>query len=464
MPTAVRGQGNQHFTTGEWTCVRGRRLTDDPARQTSVRSWTQTWLSRETNMAYPAVAKERWLAELAAIREKGLFKDERFIHSPQAAHISVEYPSGSGLKDVINLCANNYLGLSSHPAVVAAAHKALDERGYGMSSVRFICGTQDVHRTLEQKLTTFLGTEDTILFASCLDANAGVFEAIFGPDDVLISDRLVHASIVDGIRLCKAMHDTYKHCDMAHLEQKLREYQDRRIRVIITDGVFSMDGDMAPLDQICALAESYGALVFLDDSHATGFIGKSGRGVHEHFGVMGKVDIITTTLGKALGGASGGCVSGRKEIVELCRQRARPYLFSNAVPPPIAAAAISVLDLLSESTERRDKLATNAAFWRKGLIDAGFVIREGASPIVPVMLFNAKLAQAVARDLYDEGVYVVGFFFPVVPAGLARIRTQLSADHDIPMLGGALQSFEKIGAKYGILGLDKNGILEKYGQ
>ena len=346
----------------------------------------------------------------------------------------MEFPSGSELKEVVNLCANNYLGLSSHPEVVAAAHKALDERGYGMSSVRFICGTQDLHRTLEQKLTEFLGTEDTILFPSCLDANAGVFEAILGPDDVMISDRLVHASIVDGIRLAKAMHDTYKHCDMAHLEEKLQEHQDKRVRVIITDGVFSMDGDFAPLDEIVALAEKYNALVFLDDSHASGFIGKTGRGVHEHFGVMGKIDIITTTLGKALGGASGGCVSGRKEIVELCRQKARPYLFSNAVPPPIAASAIKVLEILSATTERRDKLEANAKFWRQGLIDAGFVIKDGESPIVPVMLFNAKLAQDVARDLYYEGIYVVGFFFPVVAAGQARIRTQLSADHDIPML------------------------------
>jgi glycine C-acetyltransferase len=415
-------------------------------------------------MAYPAAVRDAWQAELAGIREKGIYKEERFIHSPQAAHIRVEFPSGSELREVVNLCANNYLGLSSHPEVIAAAHKALDERGYGMSSVRFICGTQDLHRALEQKLTEFLGTEDTILFPSCLDANAGVFEAVLGPEDVMISDRLVHASIVDGIRLAsKAMHDTYKHCDMAHLEEKLQEHQDKRVRLIITDGVFSMDGDLAPLDQIVALAEKYGALVFLDDSHASGFIGKTGRGVHEHFGVMGKIDIITTTLGKALGGASGGCVSGRKEIVELCRQRARPYLFSNAVPPPIAASAIKVLEILSATTERRDKLEANAKFWRQGLIDAGFVIREGESPIVPVMLFNAKLAQDVARDLYHEGIYVVGFFFPVVAAGQARIRTQLSADHDIPMLANALEAFKRVGAKRGILGLDKKGIIAKYG-
>jgi glycine C-acetyltransferase len=415
-------------------------------------------------MAYSAAVREAYQAELTGIKEKGLFKEERAIHSPQAAHINVEFPRGSDLKEVINLCANNYLGLSSHPDVVAAAHKALDERGYGMSSVRFICGTQDTHRVLEQKLTEFLGTEDTVLFPSCLDANAGVFEAVLTADDVMISDRLVHASIVDGMRLCKAMTDTYKHADMAHLEQKLQEHQDRRLRVIITDGVFSMDGDLAPLDEICRLAEQYNAMVFLDDSHASGFIGKTGRGCHEHFGVMGKIDILTTTLGKALGGASGGCVSGRKEIVELCRQRARPYLFSNAVPPPIAAAAIKVLEILSATTERRDTLEANANFWRKGLKDAGFVIRDGDSPIVPVMLFNAKLAQDVARDLYYEGVYVVGFFFPVVPAGQARIRTQVSADHDIPMLARALESFKKVGARHGILGLDKKGIIEKYGQ
>jgi len=414
-------------------------------------------------MAYPATIRDAYRAELSAITDKGLRKEERYIHSPQAANITVEFPSGAELKPVINLCANNYLGLSSHPEVVAAAHAALDERGYGMSSVRFICGTQDIHRELENKLSEFLGTEDTILFPSCLDANAGLFEAVLGPEDVIISDRLVHASIVDGIRLCKAMTDTYKHSNMEHLEQKLEEHQDKRARMIVTDGVFSMDGDLAPLDQIVALAEKYDAMVFLDDSHATGFIGKTGRGVHEQFGVMGKIDVITTTLGKALGGASGGCVSGRKEIVELCRQRARPYLFSNTMAPPIVAGAIKVLEILSRSTERRDKLEQNMKFWRKGLTEAGFVIKEGDSPIVPVMLFNAKLSQDVARDLYAEGIYVIGFFFPVVPQGQARIRTQLSADHDIPMLERALEAFKKVGNKYGILGLDKKGIIAKYG-
>ncbi len=415
-------------------------------------------------MAYPSAVKETWQADLKKIRADGLFKEERYIHSPQSADIMVEFPAGQPPKEVINLCSNNYLGLSSHPDVVAAAHRGLDERGYGMSSVRFICGTQDIHRTLEQKLTAFLGTEDTILFPSCMDANGGVFEAILGPEDIMISDRLVHASIVDGIRLAKAMHDTYKHSDMAHLEEKLQEHQDKRIRVVITDGNFSMDGDLAPLDKIVELAEKYNALVFVDDSHASGFIGKTGRGTHEAKGVFGKIDIITTTLGKGLGGASGGCVSGRKEIVELCRQKARPYLFSNAVPPPIAYAACTVLDILSATTERRDKLEKNAEFWRKGLTEAGFVIKAGDTPIVPVMLFNAKLSQDIARDLFAEGIYVVGFFFPVVPAGQARIRTQLSADHDIPMLERALASFKKIGDKYGILGLDKKGIIAKYGQ
>jgi glycine C-acetyltransferase len=414
-------------------------------------------------MAYPAAVKETFLGELESLREKGIFKEERFIHSPQSAEIEVEFPAGSSAKPVINLCSNNYLGLSSHPEVIAAAHEGLDRRGYGMSSVRFICGTQDLHREIENRLTEFLGTEDTILFPSCLDANAGVFEAILGPEDVIISDRLVHASIVDGIRLCKAERDTYKHANMDHLEQKLELHRDKRTRLIVTDGVFSMDGDLAPMDRICELAEKYDAMVFTDECHASGFIGKTGRGTHEHFGVMGKVDIITTTLGKALGGASGGCVSGRKEIVELCRQKARPYLFSNSVAPPIVSAAIKVLDILSKTTERRDKLEENTRFWRQGLTEAGFVLKKGESPIVPIMLFNAKLSQDFARDLFAEGIYVIGFFFPVVPAGQARIRTQMSANLDIPVLEQALGSFRKVGEKYGILGLDKKAIIAKYG-
>jgi glycine C-acetyltransferase len=414
-------------------------------------------------MAFPDTIRRAYQETLEGLRAQGLFKEERYIHSPQSSGVMVEFPAGAEPRKVINLCSNNYLGLSSHPDVVAAAHRGLDERGYGMSSVRFICGTQDLHRALEEALTAFLGTEDTILFPSCMDANAGVFEAILGPEDAMISDRLVHASIVDGIRLSKALHDTFKHADMEHLESKLEEHKDHRVKVIITDGVFSMDGDLAPLDRICALAERYGALVFLDDSHATGFIGRTGRGVHEHFGVMGKIDIITTTLGKALGGASGGCVSGRREIVALCRQRARPYLFSNAVPPPIAAAALRVLEILSGTTERRDRLEKNTLFWRRGLREIGLVIKEGDSPIVPVMLYNARLSQEFSRDLFAEGVYAVGFFFPVVPQGQARLRTQLSADHTIPMLEQALAAFRKVAAKHGILGLDRKGILEKFG-
>ncbi|HXY70564.1 MAG TPA: aminotransferase class I/II-fold pyridoxal phosphate-dependent enzyme, partial [Gemmatimonadales bacterium] len=309
----------------------------------------------------------------------------------------------------------------------------------------------------------FLGTEDTLLFPSCMDANAGVFEAILGEQDVTIADRLIHASLVDGIRLCKATQDSFKHSDMGHLEEKLQEHQDKRFRMIVTDGVFSMDGDLAKLDEIVALAEKYDAMVCVDDSHATGFIGKTGRGTHERCGVVGKIDVITTTLGKAMGGASGGCVSGRTELVEMCRQRARPYLFSNAVAPVIVAGAIKVLDILCQSTERRDKLEWNAAYWRKLLVDAGFDVKKGDSPIVPVMLYNAKLAQDVARDLLAEGIYVVGFFFPVVPKGQARIRTQLSAAHEKAHLDRAIEAFRKVGAKYDILGKDKNAIIQQYG-
>jgi glycine C-acetyltransferase len=401
--------------------------------------------------------------ELNDIREAGLFKQERFIHSPQAADIEVEFPTGASIQKVINICANNYLGLSSHPEVLEAAHEGLDKRGYGMSSVRFICGTQDIHRELENKVTEFLGTEDTILFPSCMDANAGVFEAILTSDDIMISDRLVHASIIDGMRLCGAEHDTFKHGDMKHLEKKLQQFQDKRFRVIINDGVYSMDGDTAKLDEIVQLAEAYDAMVFLDDSHSSGFIGRTGRGTHEKYGVVGKIDIITTTFGKALGGASGGCVSGRREIVELCRQRARPYLFSNALAPVIVSGVLKAFEILNRSTELRDKLEWNASYWRKGLTEAGFILKEGDSPIVPVMLFNAKLSQDFSRDLYSEGIYAIGFFFPVVPKGQARIRTQLSASHDKHHLDKALDAFIKIGKKYDILGKTKEEIIEKYG-
>ena len=401
--------------------------------------------------------------QLDEIRTSGIFKEERYIHSTQAADIEVEFPSGSSLKKVINMCANNYLGLSSHPDVIKAAHEGLDVRGYGMSSVRFICGTQDIHRQLEGKVTEFLGTEDTILFPSCMDANAGVFEAILTNEDVMISDRLVHASIIDGIRLCSAEHDTFKHSNMEHLEQKLQLHANKRLKVVITDGVFSMDGDTAKLDEMVALCEKYDAMIFVDDSHSTGFIGKTGRGTHEKCGVVGKIDIITTTFGKALGGASGGCVSGRKELVEMCRQKARPYLFSNTIAPVVVSGVLRVMEILSQSTERRDKLEKNAEYWRKGLTDAGFILKEGDTPIVPVMLFNANLSQGISKDLYEEGIYAIGFFFPVVPKGQARIRTQISAGHEIQHLDKALDAFVKVGKKYDILGKNKQEIIDRYG-
>ena len=375
----------------------------------------------------------------------------------------MEYPDGAAYQKVLNFCANNYLGLSSHPDVVAAAHAGLDARGYGMSSVRFICGTQDIHRELQDKMSAFLGTEATLLFPSCMDANAGVFEAVLDADDVIIADRLIHASLVDGIRLCSAQYDTFKHMNMTHLEKKLELHQDKRTRLIVTDGVFSMDGDLIQLDELCALADKYDAMVLLDDSHASGFIGKTGRGTHEHFDVMGKIDLITTTFGKGLGGASGGCVSGRAELIELCRQKARPYLFSNSMAPSIVAGSIAVIDLLSGSTERRDKLEWNANYFREQITAAGLCIREGETPIVPVMLYNAKLANDMARDMYAEGIYVIGFFFPVVPAGAARIRVQLSAAHEKAHIDKAVAAFAKVGEKYGIIGLDKKGIVEKYG-
>ncbi len=414
-------------------------------------------------MSYSEKTRNLYLSQLADIRSAGIFKEERFIHSSQAADIEVEFPSGSDLKKVINMCSNNYLGLSSHPEVIRAAHDGLESRGYGMSSVRFICGTQDIHRELENRVTEFLGTDDTILFPSCMDANAGVFEAILTSEDIMISDRLVHASIIDGMRLCSAQHDTFKHSSMEHLEEKLLLHSDKRLKLVITDGVFSMDGDTARLDEMVRLCEKYDALLLVDDSHATGFIGKTGRGTHEFCNVMGKIDIITTTFGKAMGGASGGCVSGRKEIVAMCRQKARPYLFSNTIAPVIVSGVLKVFDILSASTERRDKLEKNAAFWRAGLTDAGFILKEGNTPIVPVMLFNAKLSQDFSKELYNEGIYAIGFFFPVVPNGQARIRTQISAGHEMHHLETALEKFIKVGKKLGILGLTKDQIIEKFG-
>ncbi len=410
-----------------------------------------------------ANAKNYYKTTLKEIEEAGLKKEERYIHSPQSADIEVEFPEGASPEEVINMCANNYLGLSSHPEIVKAAHDGLDERGYGMSSVRFICGTQDIHRELEGRLSEYLGMEDTILFMSCMDANAGVFEALLGPDDAIIADKLIHASLIDGIRLCKADRHIFEHANMEQLEEKLKATQDKRFRMIVTDGVFSMDGDIAHLDIICGLAEAYEAMVLVDDSHATGFIGKTGRGTHEYHDVMGRVDIITTTLGKALGGAAGGCVSGPKELVDMLRQKARTYLFSNSLPPMIVSAANKVLDILSATTERRDKLEASTKFFREEMTKLGFDIVPGDHPIVPIMLYNAKLAQDVAKDLYYEGIYVIGFSYPVVPKGEARIRVQVSAGHEKEHLQKAIDAFTKIGKKYDILGKKKDEIIDKYG-
>lgn len=414
-------------------------------------------------MTFSDRARAVYQTQLTEIADAGLLKQERFIHSPQAADIEVEFPAGAPTRRVINMCANNYLGLSSHPDVIQAAHAGLDSRGYGMSSVRFICGTQDIHRALEDKVTQFLGTEATILFPSCMDANAGVFEALLTADDVMISDQLVHASIIDGVRLCKAAREIFEHSNLQQVEEKLAKHADKRLRMVITDGVFSMDGDTARLDDLTAMCRKYDAMLFVDDSHATGFIGKTGRGTHEKYGVMGEVDIITTTFGKALGGASGGCVSGRRELVEMCRQRARPYLFSNTIAPVVVAGVLKVLEILTASTERRDKLERTTAHWRQGLTEAGFLLKPGDTPIVPIMFFNAKLSQDFSRDLFAEGIYAIGFFYPVVAKGQARIRTQISAGHDISHLDRALEAFIKVGKKYDILGKSKDEIIERYG-
>ncbi len=394
--------------------------------------------------------KDDLTKEIQSIRDAGLYKEERVIMTPQGAEIEVK-----GGKEVLNFCANNYLGLSSHPKVIEAAHKTLDEWGYGMSSVRFICGTQDIHKILEQKISKFLQTEDTILFAACFDANGGVFEPLIGAEDAIITDQLNHASIIDGIRLCKAQRHIYKHADMADLEARLKETQGARYRVIATDGVFSMDGDIAKLDEICDLADKYDAMVMIDDAHSTGFMGKTGRGTPEYRGVMGRIDIITGTLGKALGGASGGFISGRKELIELYRQRSRPYLFSNTLAPAVAGASIAVFDLLSETTELRDKLEENTKYFREKMTEAGFEITPGVHPIVPIMLGkfenDAKLSQDMARDLLAEGIYVIGFYYPVVPKGQARIRVQLSAGHERHHLDKAIAAFTKIGKKHNVI-------------
>lgn len=388
---------------------------------------------------------KRIAKEVEEIKTAGLFKTERIIESAQGPVIKVNG------RDVLNFCANNYLGLSSHPKVVEAAKQYIDKRGYGMSSVRFICGTQDIHKELEQKISEFLGTEDTILYAAAFDANGGVFEPLFNEQDAIISDELNHASIIDGVRLCKAQRFRYKHNDMADLELKLQESQGSRSRIIVTDGSFSMDGTIARLDQIVELAEKYGAVIMIDECHSSGFLGKTGRGTHEYRGVMGKIDIITGTLGKALGGASGGFTSGGKEVIEILRQRSRPYLFSNTLAPSIVGASIAVLELLSETTELRDKLEHNTTYFRKQMTDAGFDIKPGDHPIVPIMLYDAVVAQEFAARLLQEGVYVIGFFFPVVAKGLARIRVQLSAAHQQEHLDKAIAAFVKVGKELGVL-------------
>ncbi len=390
--------------------------------------------------------KDHLLKELESIKESGLYKNERIITTPQGAEIKVT----TG-ETVLNFCANNYLGLSSHPQVVKAAQEALDTHGYGMSSVRFICGTQDIHKELEAKVAEFFGMEDTILYAAAFDANGGVFEPLFTADDAIISDELNHASIIDGVRLCKAARYRYKHADMADLEEQLKAAQAQRFRIVVTDGVFSMDGDIAKLNEICDLADKYDALVMVDDSHAAGFIGKTGRGTPEYHNVTDRVDIITGTLGKALGGAMGGYTTGRKEIIDMLRQRSRPYLFSNSLSPAIVGASIEVFDMLSGSTELRDKLMNNAAYFKEKMQDAGFDLKPSDSAIVALMLYDAKLSQEFAARLLDEGVYVIGFFYPVVPKGQARIRIQLSAAHEKEHLDKAIAAFIKIGKELGVI-------------
>lgn len=388
---------------------------------------------------------QRIAGEVEEIKSSGLYKNERVINSPQGAEIEVNG------KTVLNFCANNYLGLSSHPDVIKAAHEAIDTHGYGMSSVRFICGTQDIHKELEQKISEFLGTEDTILYAAAFDANGGVFEPLFNDQDAIISDALNHASIIDGVRLCKAQRYRYEHNNMTDLEAKLQEASGCRSRIIVTDGSFSMDGTIAQLDKIVALAEKYDAVIMIDECHSSGFLGKTGRGTHEYRGVMGKIDIITGTLGKALGGASGGFTSGRKEIIDMLRQKSRPYLFSNTVAPSIVGASIAVLNMLSASTHLRDKLEYNTKYFREKMTAAGFDIKPGDHPIVPIMLYDAVLAADFAAKLLEEGVYVIGFFFPVVPKGQARIRVQLSAGHEQEHLDKAIAAFTKVGKELGVL-------------
>lgn len=394
---------------------------------------------------YSSGTKKLYSDELDEIREKGLFKNERVITSPQGSRVDTEEG------EAINLCANNYLGLANHPEVVAAARDALGSRGFGMASVRFICGTQDIHKELERKISTFFGTDDAILYAACFDANGGLFETILGPDDVVISDALNHASIIDGIRLCKAQRKIYQHADMDQLEQHLREASDQRIRLIATDGVFSMHGDLAPLPEICELADQYGAMVMIDDCHATGFIGETGRGTPEYYGVKDRIDIITSTLGKAVGGASGGFTTGRREIIELLRQRSRPYLFSNTMAPPVVAASIRAVDLIDSSADLVGKLQENTRYFRTEMTDRGFSIKEGIHPIVPIMIGDEKKTVEMADRLNEQGIFVVGFSYPVVPRGEARIRVQISAAHSREQLDRAVEAFTRVGKDVGLL-------------
>ncbi|HEY1957679.1 MAG TPA: glycine C-acetyltransferase [Polyangiaceae bacterium] len=396
-------------------------------------------------------AKKLYETTLEEIRSAGLFKEERIITTPQGADIKSRVREGAPEKEVLNFCANNYLGLSSHPEVIAAAKREIDERGFGLSSVRFICGTQDIHKELEHTISKFFGTEDTILYTSCFDANGGLFETLLGEEDAIISDALNHASIIDGVRLCKAERHRYANGSMEELEEILKKTQGKRLRMIATDGVFSMDGYLAKLDRICDLAEKYGAMVMVDDSHATGFIGKTGRGTPEHFGVMNRIDVMTGTLGKALGGGSGGYTTGRKEAVALLRQRSRPYLFSNTVAPAIVGASLKVFELLGKTTELRDRSVANTKRFREGLTKAGVPIKEGIHPIVPVMLGDAKLAQDFASAMLEEGIFVIGFFYPVVPKGEARIRVQISAAHTFDQIDRAVAAFAKVGKKLGVV-------------
>ncbi len=395
-------------------------------------------------------AGEVYEKTLREIREAGLYKEERVIVTPQAAQIGVG-SAGEPTRHVLNFCANNYLGLSSHPRVVEAARRAIESHGFGMSSVRFICGTQDLHKDLELRLSTFFGTDDTILYSSCFDANGGLFETLLTEEDAIISDALNHASIIDGIRLCKAERHRYPNGDLTELEALLQKTQNKRLRMVATDGVFSMDGTVAKLDAICELADKYNAMVMVDDSHASGFIGKTGRGTPEHFGVQGRVDVMTSTLGKALGGAAGGFTTGRKPIIDLLRQRSRPYLFSNSVAPSIAGASIAVLELLSSTTALRDRLMANSARFRQGVTKAGFAVKKGETPIVPVMLGDARVAQSLAKVLLEKGIYVIGFFYPVVPKGEARIRVQLSAEHTDEQIDRAIAAFAEAGKQLGIV-------------